>query len=67
MTMIKNKRGEKLKVVTIENGSIVPKACKDAFWNMSNYITDGVLLRETLKDVDLDKYYVVVFDEAHER
>ncbi|KAK1380550.1 RNA helicase [Heracleum sosnowskyi] len=31
------------------------------------YMTDGVLLRETLKDVDLDKYRVVVMDEAHER
>ncbi|GKE86152.1 pre-mRNA-splicing factor ATP-dependent RNA helicase DEAH7, partial [Tanacetum coccineum] len=27
----------------------------------------GVLLRETLKDADLDKYRVVVMDEAHER
>ncbi|XP_047338785.1 pre-mRNA-splicing factor ATP-dependent RNA helicase DEAH7 [Impatiens glandulifera] len=31
------------------------------------YMTDGVLLRETLKDSDLDKYSVVVMDEAHER
>ncbi|XP_052187486.1 pre-mRNA-splicing factor ATP-dependent RNA helicase DEAH7 isoform X2 [Diospyros lotus] len=31
------------------------------------YMTDGVLLRETLKDADLDKYRVVVMDEAHER
>ncbi|KAM7274785.1 hypothetical protein ACFE04_016651 [Oxalis oulophora] len=31
------------------------------------YMTDGVLLRETLKDCDLDKYSVVVMDEAHER
>ncbi|MFS7977318.1 putative RNA helicase [Helianthus anomalus] len=31
------------------------------------YITDGVLPRGTLKDVDLGKYCVVVFDEAHER
>ncbi|KAI4304917.1 hypothetical protein MLD38_040374 [Melastoma candidum] len=31
------------------------------------YMTDGVLLRETLKDDDLDKYRVVVMDEAHER
>ncbi|CAH9108210.1 unnamed protein product [Cuscuta epithymum] len=31
------------------------------------YMTDGVLLRETLKDSDLEKYSVVVMDEAHER
>ncbi|KAL6186353.1 hypothetical protein ACLB2K_042473 [Fragaria x ananassa] len=31
------------------------------------YMTDGVLLRETLRDSDLDKYRIVVMDEAHER
>ncbi|GJZ92657.1 pre-mRNA-splicing factor ATP-dependent RNA helicase DEAH7 [Tanacetum coccineum] len=31
------------------------------------YMTEGVLLRETLKDADLDKYRVIVMDEAHER
>ncbi|RZC59297.1 hypothetical protein C5167_006599 [Papaver somniferum] len=31
------------------------------------YMADGVLLRETLKDSDLDKYRVIVMDEAHER
>lgn len=31
------------------------------------YMTDGVLLRETLRDADLDQYSVVIMDEAHER
>ncbi|KAJ0981770.1 hypothetical protein J5N97_010025 [Dioscorea zingiberensis] len=31
------------------------------------YMTDGVLLRETLKDSELDKYRVIIMDEAHER
>ena len=31
------------------------------------YMTDGVLLRESLRSGDLDKYSRVVMDEAHER
>uniref|UniRef100_A0ACD5ZA25 Uncharacterized protein n=1 Tax=Avena sativa TaxID=4498 RepID=A0ACD5ZA25_AVESA len=31
------------------------------------YMTDGVLLCETLKDADLDRYRVIIMDEAHER
>lgn len=31
------------------------------------YVTDGILLRETLTDNDLDKYSVIIMDEAHER
>jgi pre-mRNA-splicing factor ATP-dependent RNA helicase DHX38/PRP16 len=31
------------------------------------YMTDGVLLRESLHEKDLDQYSVVIMDEAHER
>lgn len=31
------------------------------------YMTDGVLLRETLRDSDLDSYSAIIIDEAHER
>lgn len=31
------------------------------------FMTDGVLLRETLNDSDLNKYSCVIMDEAHER
>ncbi|KAJ4462024.1 putative Pre-mRNA-splicing factor ATP-dependent RNA helicase PRP16 [Paratrimastix pyriformis] len=31
------------------------------------YMTDGVLLRESLHEGDLDRYSVVIMDEAHER
>ncbi|KAL9080236.1 MAG: hypothetical protein Q9157_000958 [Trypethelium eluteriae] len=31
------------------------------------YMTDGVLLRETLTEQDLDKYSCIIMDEAHER
>lgn len=31
------------------------------------YMTDGVLLRETLREAELDQYSAIIMDEAHER
>lgn len=31
------------------------------------YMTDGILLRESLREPDLDQYSAVIMDEAHER
>ncbi|XP_043937837.1 pre-mRNA-splicing factor ATP-dependent RNA helicase PRP16 [Protopterus annectens] len=34
---------------------------------MIKYMTDGILLRESLREADLDHYSAVIMDEAHER
>lgn len=37
-TLVNNQRREMMKLVLEAKGSIVPRACKDAFWNMCNVL-----------------------------
>ena len=39
----------------------------DGFRTKIKYVTDGILVRECLKDSLLSDYSVVILDEAHER
>ena len=41
--------------------------CTSPEHTLLKYMTDGVLLRESLNDPDLNKYSAIIMDEAHER
>ena len=41
--------------------------CFDVQRTKIKYMTDGILLRESLRESDLDNYSAVIMDEAHER
>ncbi|KAH0986231.1 hypothetical protein GBA52_013408 [Prunus armeniaca] len=56
--IIKSKRGELLRLVLQETGSIVPRACKDLVWNMSKVLhffyakDDGFSTHEMMQSVN---------------
>lgn len=41
--------------------------CTEKDTTIIKYMTDGVLLRETLTSDDLENYSAIIMDEAHER
>lgn len=41
--------------------------CSNDKKTVIKFMTDGILMRESLNDPDLDKYSIVIMDEAHER
>jgi pre-mRNA-splicing factor ATP-dependent RNA helicase DHX38/PRP16 len=41
--------------------------CLSAQKTIIKYMTDGILLRESLRESDLDNYSAIIMDEAHER
>ncbi|XP_074324751.1 pre-mRNA-splicing factor ATP-dependent RNA helicase PRP16-like [Apium graveolens] len=62
--------GVRAEIIKLTIIPFVKNCSKFKFLKCSScYVTfgHGVLSRETLKDVDLDKYRVVVMDEARER
>nr|Q9XEI0.1 RecName: Full=Ent-kaurene synthase 2, chloroplastic; Short=SrKS2; Flags: Precursor [Stevia rebaudiana]AAD34295.1 kaurene synthase [Stevia rebaudiana] len=74
MMMIKNKRKELMKLIFEENGSIVPRACKDAFWNMCHvlnffYANDDGFTGNTILDTVKDIIYnpLVLVNENEEQ
>nr|AKP96362.1 ent-kaurene synthase [Grindelia hirsutula] len=55
-TLVETKRREMIKLVLEAKGSIVPRACKDAFWNMCNvvklfYATDDGFTGNAIHDI----------------
>lgn len=60
--LVNNQRQEMVKLVLESKGSIVPRACKDAFWNMCNvlslfYATDDGFTGNTLLDIVKEVVY----------
>ncbi|KAL7551372.1 hypothetical protein ACHAWF_014571 [Thalassiosira exigua] len=75
--------GEEVAAMAREGGKRAPDAERDSLGGtvgysirfedqtsdhtVVKYMTDGVLLRESLRDPDLSRYSAVIMDEAHER
>ncbi|CAL9016458.1 unnamed protein product [Prunus brigantina] len=68
-SVITSKRRELLRLVLLEKGSIVPRACKDLFWNMSKVLhlfyakNDGFTAHDMMKTVMAVTEEPIVADE----
>lgn len=59
-----------LRIYSLCNIDVLCILCNIDLWyfqTVIKYMTDGILLRESLREGDLDRYSVIIMDEAHER
>jgi pre-mRNA-splicing factor ATP-dependent RNA helicase DHX15/PRP43 len=67
VTIAQKVASERNVVVGTEVGYCIRFEDKTCATTKIKFVTDGVLLRECMSDKNLNKYNIVILDEAHER